>query len=87
MEDEIRKEEIATDEGSCVTENEETSGGIGTGAAMLLGAALTVGLGAGGKKLYGWWKQKKEKKLKDDLEKVKEEDAEVIDSFDEEESE
>lgn len=87
MEDEIRKEEIATDEGPCVTENEETSGGIGTGAAMLLGAALAVGLGAGGKKLYGWWKQKKEKKLKDDLEKVKEEDAEVIDSSDEEESE
>lgn len=87
MEDEIRKEEIATDEESCVTENEETSGGIGTGAAMLLGAALAVGLGAGGKKLYGWWKQKKEKKLKDDLEKVKEEDFEVIDSSDEEESE
>lgn len=87
MEDEIRKEEIATDEGSYVTENEETSGGIGTGAAMLLGAALAVGLGAGGKKLYGWWKQKKEKKLKDDLEKVKEEDFEVIDSSDEEESE
>lgn len=84
MEDEIRKEEIATDEGSCVTENEETSGGIGTGAAMLLGAALAVGLGAGGKKLYGWWKQQREKKLMEDIEKV--EDAEVVDSSDEEES-
>ena len=86
MEDERNNEEEMASE-TCVTErNEETSGGIGTGAAMLLGAALAVGVGAGGKKLYGWWKQKKETKLKDNLEKVKEEDVEVVDSSDEEES-
>lgn len=61
---------------------EETSGGIGTGAAMLLGAALAVGVGAGGKKLYGWWKHRKEKNLMDNLEEV--EDTEVGDSSNEE---
>ena len=82
MEDEIKSnEELNMVSETC---DEEASGGIGTGAAMLLGAALTVGIGAGGKKLYRWWKQKKEKKLIDDLEKV--EDAEIVDSSNKEES-
>ena len=84
MEDEIRNNEEEMASETCVTERNEETSGIGTGAAMLLGAALAVGVGAGGKKLYGWWKQRKETKLKDNLEKV--EDAEVVDSSDEEES-
>ena len=81
MEDEIRNEENAmTTEETCT--EKEASGGIGTGVAMLLGAALAVGVGAGGKKLYGWLKQRKEKKFSENLEKV--EDVEVVDSSSEE---
>lgn len=85
MEDERNTtEEMGMVSETCVTERNEETSGIGTGAAMLLGAALAVGVGAGGKKLWELFKQRKEKKLVENLEKV--EDAEVVDSSDEEES-
>jgi hypothetical protein len=80
MEEEIRNEEMNNNEETIPTyeSTEETSGGIGTGVAMLLGAALAVGIGAGGKKLYGFIKKRRNDKLKEDLEKVEEKDIEVV---------
>lgn len=76
-EDEVMDTEIATAE----AESEET--GIGTGVAMLIGAGLTLAVGAAvkvGKKLYAKYKAKKElrKPNDDDAVEVTDEDIENV---------
>ena len=76
-EDEIMDTEIATTE----VDPEET--GMGTGVAMLIGAGLTLAVGAAvqvGKKLYAKYKAKKElrKPNDDDIVEVTDEDIENV---------
>ena len=76
-EDEVMDTEIATTE----AEPEET--GMGTGVAMLIGAVLTLAVGAAvkvGKKLYAKYKAKKElrKPNDDDIVEVTDEDIENV---------
>ena len=76
-EDEVMDTEIATTE----VEPEET--GMGTGVAMLIGAGLTLAVGAAvkvGKKLYAKYKTKKElrKPNDDNIVEVTDEDIENV---------
>ena len=76
-EDEVMDTEIATAE----AEPEET--GMGTGVAMLIGAGLTLAVGAAvkvGKKVYAKYKAKKElrKPNDDDVVEVSDEDIENV---------
>ena len=76
-EDEVMDTEIATTE----VEPEET--GMGTGVAMLIGAGLTLAVGAAvkvGKKLYAKYKAKKElrKPNDDDVVEVTDEGIENV---------